>query len=441
MRKIFLFAAALLCSANLFADQLIGGINYSLDDEKLEATVVAKGQRYSGDVTIPATVEYDAKTYNVVEIGVIAFKDCVDMTSITLSEGLKTIGYGAFWNCDKLTTVAIPSTVTKISGSAFEDCNELAEFTLPNTVTDVGLFMFDGDNKLTQPVYNNTFFAYMPNSDVGDYTIPDGITTILARFKGCTELTSFTMPNSVEWMISSAFEDCDKLESVTLSENLYNIEASTFGGCIKLQSVTIPASVTEIGEFAFIACSELASVTLKEGLQKIGTGAFAGCAFTSITFPSTLQSIASDAFTDCNELTEVVLPEGLTSIREYAFEGCDKLHKVTLPSTLTELPYSFLNCSALDTMIVNMATPLDISADMFDGVNIASCKLFVPAGSVTQYTTADVWKDFDVQPISNIPTALDNTAADTKAIKRLVNGQLLIEKNGKIYNALGVEVK
>ena len=39
------------------------------------------------------------------------------------------------------------------------------------------------------------------------------------------------------------------------------------------------------------------------------------------------------------------------------------------------------------------------------------------------------------------PTALDNTAADTKATKRLVNGQLLIEKNGKTYNAQGSEVK
>ena len=39
------------------------------------------------------------------------------------------------------------------------------------------------------------------------------------------------------------------------------------------------------------------------------------------------------------------------------------------------------------------------------------------------------------------PTALDNTTADTKAVKRIVNGQLVIEKNGKFYNALGAEVK
>ena len=40
-----------------------------------------------------------------------------------------------------------------------------------------------------------------------------------------------------------------------------------------------------------------------------------------------------------------------------------------------------------------------------------------------------------------IATTLDNTAVDAKAVKRVVNGQLLIERDGKAFNALGVEVK
>ena len=604
MRKIFLFAAATLMAANLFADELINGINYSLDDATLEATVVAKDPLYSGAITVPATVEFDAKTYDVVEIGGSAFKDCVDLTSITLSEGLKSIGFDAFWNCDKLTTITIPSTVTKISPYAFEDCDELAEFTLPNTVTSVGYNIFSGSNKLTQPVYNNTFFAYMPKGYAGDYTIQDGITTIINyAFKGCTELTSVTMPNTVTTIGTSAFENCTKMTSVTLSEGLEIIEGA-FSNCIKLQSVTIPAGVTKINDYAFNGCSELASVTLQEGLLEIGIGSFAECALTSIsipasvtsmgsafvscplenitiapgnthydsrndcnaiietaenllvvgaknstipdgvvtigssafqgtdiasitlpasvdeiqahafkgctqltsftlpntvttvgddvfvgsgitepvynntifafmpptktgvytipagiqqiagnafqdcklltavTFPSSLQSVGFDAFWNCDELTEIVLPEGLTSIRGYAFENCDKLHKVTLPSTLTEIiHHAFVNSSALDTIIVKVADPLDISADVFGGVNTASCKLFVPAGSVAQYTTTAIWMSFDVQSIENLPTAVENTSADTKAIKRLVNGQLLIEKNGRTFNALGVEVK
>ena len=39
--------------------------------------------------------------------------------------------------------------------------------------------------------------------------------------------------------------------------------------------------------------------------------------------------------------------------------------------------------------------------------------------------------------IKDIATSIDNTADDTKAIKRIENGQLIIEKNGVRYNAMG----
>lgn len=39
------------------------------------------------------------------------------------------------------------------------------------------------------------------------------------------------------------------------------------------------------------------------------------------------------------------------------------------------------------------------------------------------------------------PTAIDNTASDTKAVKTIVNGQLLITRDGKTYNVLGTVVR
>jgi len=43
--------------------------------------------------------------------------------------------------------------------------------------------------------------------------------------------------------------------------------------------------------------------------------------------------------------------------------------------------------------------------------------------------------------IKGASTALDNTAVDTKAVKRIVDGQLLIERDGKFFNAVGAEVR
>jgi len=47
----------------------------------------------------------------------------------------------------------------------------------------------------------------------------------------------------------------------------------------------------------------------------------------------------------------------------------------------------------------------------------------------------------DIVLVMSGTTGIDNTAAETKAVKFYRNGQLVIEKNGKSYNALGAEVK
>ena len=51
------------------------------------------------------------------------------------------------------------------------------------------------------------------------------------------------------------------------------------------------------------------------------------------------------------------------------------------------------------------------------------------------------WVDEVLQSFSFDPTAVDNTAVEAKAVKRIVDGQLLIERDGKTYNAQGVEVR
>ena len=43
--------------------------------------------------------------------------------------------------------------------------------------------------------------------------------------------------------------------------------------------------------------------------------------------------------------------------------------------------------------------------------------------------------------IKGSATAISNTAVEAKAVKRIVNGQLLIEREGKTFNAIGAEVR
>lgn len=102
-------------------------------------------------------------------------------------------------------------------------------------------------------------------------------------FKGCSGLTSITIPNGVTQIDKNAFRDCTGLTSLTLPANIKRIGESAFYGCSGLTSLTIPDGVTKIGKYAFSNCSYLTSLTIPSSVNSLGDYAFKNC--------SSLQSV------------------------------------------------------------------------------------------------------------------------------------------------------
>ena len=87
----------------------------------LEVEVSASPQNISGALTIPTTVTDDGgNVFSVKSIGDNAFNSRGNLTSVTISEGITSIGEWAFEDCD-ISSVTIPSTVTSIGIGAFFD--------------------------------------------------------------------------------------------------------------------------------------------------------------------------------------------------------------------------------------------------------------------------------------------------------------------------------
>ena len=158
-----------------------------------------------------------------------------------------------------------------------------------------------------------------------------------SAFRGCTPLTSVTIPGSVAEVGSSAFwgcsnivsltiaagadktigdwafYSCSSLATLTLGEGITNIAESAFKNCKALTALAIPDSVEAIGDSAFSGCDMLATLTFGSGLKTIGAEAFDGCSslendVSGLYFPDSLESIGTDAFRMCNNLTKVSLP-------------------------------------------------------------------------------------------------------------------------------------
>jgi Flp pilus assembly protein protease CpaA len=282
--------------------------------------------------------------------------------SIIIGNSVTTIGSSAFSNCSSLTSVTIPNSVTTIGNGTFSDCSRLTSVTIPNSVTTIGSW----------------------------------------AFSGCNNLTSITIPNSVTTIKGAAFACCYRLTTIDVAVDnpnysavdgvLFNKNQTTLIQCpaVKSGAYTIPNSVTTIGSSAFACCSSLTSVTIPNSVTTIGSTAFVAClSLTSITIPDSVITIESSAFASCFSLTSITIPNSVMTIGDNAFAYC---------SSLAE--------------IINFnPTPIGIDADVFLNVNIPTCILKVPTGSLSAYRAADVWKDFlNIEEISVSIAETEHTA-------------------------------
>ena len=174
-----------------------------------------------------------------------------------------------------------------------------------------------------------------------DYTVLDDGTVVISKYIGSDE--EVTIPSTIDGKkVTSigdyAFKGCTSLTSVTIPDSVTSIGKSAFCDCTSLTSVTIPDSVTSIGDSAFEECLSLTSINIPDSVTSIGDDAFAYCeSLTSVTIPDSVTSIGYRTFGYCTSLTSVTIPNSVTSIGDYAFVGCESLTSVTIRNSVTSI--------------------------------------------------------------------------------------------------------
>ena len=371
----------------------IGDLYYNLDMQTKTAEVTYKLKFSSSNylgltiANIPASVEYNARTFSVTSLGDYAFFGCSGLTSLTIPNSVTSIGVEAFGDCTGLTAVAIPNSVTSIGRNAFYGCTGLTTITIPNGIVTI------------EP---GTFGEC---SNLASVTIPNSVTSIGDfAFYGCTGLTSITIPHGVTSIGEYAFHSCKGMTSITISNSVTSIGDFAFYGCTGLTSLTIPNSVTSIEGGAFANCTGLTAVAIPNSVTSIGRNAFVYCtSLSSIEIPNSVTSIGGGAFEYCTSLSSIEIPNSVTNIGGAAFRGCTGLNSITCEATIPPaMGYtSFGN---------------EVYYDVFRDVD-KSIPLYVPAGSVDAYKAADQWKEFtNILPIEEPVTDYTVTYLDKEAL-------------------------
>ena len=187
----------------------------------------ASAETYSGT----CGADGDNLTWQLTDDGILAISGEGKMDNYTL---LSTVPKPAPWNayCDSIKTVTVADGVTSIGIFAFENCTALVDVVLPEGVTSIGNGAFKDCESLTR--------IKLPNSieSIGNFT-----------FSNCKSLADINFPEGLKIIGSSAFEWCTALTEITLPESLMILDSSVFQYCTGIESVTFLSKTTEIFGF------------------------------------------------------------------------------------------------------------------------------------------------------------------------------------------------
>jgi hypothetical protein len=246
-------------------------------------------------VTLPNTIK---------GISAYAFKGCTALTSITIPNSVLSIQGEAFSGCTSLRTVTFGTDINcklnSIARLAFDGCTALettsakiySRGTNPPTIyantftentkskallrvtnysgykaadywkdfsriSNVGIYYFKVNGFYYDLTYmNGTRVAAVTNND-GNYNSYTGALTIpsTVEFDGTTY--------DVKSINTDAFRGCTGLTSITIPNSVSNIGTYVFYGCTALKTVKIGSDIrcklTSIGNYCFYGCTALAN--------------------------------------------------------------------------------------------------------------------------------------------------------------------------------------
>ena len=365
-----------------------------------------------------------------------------------IPDDVTSIEERAFYNYSGLTSINIPNSVTSIGNEAFNGCSGLRSVHISDLAAWCNISF---SNYYSNPL-SYAQHLYLNGTEVTDLVIPNSVTSIGDyAFYNCRGLTSVTIPNIVTSIGEQAFYNCS-LTSVSINsdaivsanrtenDNLNSIFGSqvkeyvvgddvtaigdyAFQGNTNLSMITLGNSVTSIGASAFYGCSSMNTLTIGNSVTSIGNKAFSGCSrLTSVTINSN-DIVSADRTENDNlnsifgsQVKEYIVGEDVTAIGQNAFRGNTNLTTVSVGKNIGSIgDNAFYGCSNLATFTCYAADIPTANSSVFEGIDLTTATLYVPASALEEYEETKPWRRFGtILPIDEnaVPTAIDTAAAD-----------------------------
>lgn len=329
------------------------------------------------------------------------FRNCTSLKTLTLPEGIESLGPGEFYNCTNLMRMPDLEPLKTVDGS--------------NTFTDDGT-----DHPTTGPIFENC-------SSLKELVFPDEMESWRmssgGMFKNCISLEYVNLPCNVGFIIEndcfsgcSVLTDIANLSEISCTSNSVRLGDKAFYNCTSLEYLVLPDCVTSLGmnsiptsiesfrvpfgvknlgyssstsfEDAFQDCTSIVDLTIPQDVtsttalknftnlkyltiegeeESFKTNLKDITSLESVWLPDSLKDIPKDMFNGCTSLTYIYLPYELERIGAQAFRKCTSLEAIDIPESVTQIGFGcFSDCSLLETVRLPEGIE-EVSDSLFNG--------------------------------------------------------------------------
>lgn len=300
-----------------------------------------------------------------------------NLTGITLSNNLQTIGKNAFFGRRSVRNFVFPNSLVTIGEGAFSDCVS-ANFYFNSSIKTIGK----------------------------------------SAFSNCESMQNITIPNSTTSLGEAAFQNCIGATVLSIGSGLKTINSNTFANCISLNRIDVPDNVLYIKDTVFDVCTSASAATIGSGCKEIGNGLFNGCKnLQNVVFAngSETSTIGNYTFNECRKLTSVTFSNTLYTIGDYTFKGCMELTEVVYPDSIYSIGIQqFYDNYSVKSITIGSGCRIIGGNDVIFRCTSYTCKavvppmlngslvfgegvdykIYVPSESVENYKAANGWSNY-----------------------------------------------
>jgi len=471
---------------------VVDGIAYLLNSKNQTAMVTKAA--YSGEIVIPAEISVDGQTYLVSNIGSKAFAGCKDLISVTLeAQTPPAIVSDAFQDCPNLSAIFVPCGCLEAYCSVWKDFVRWIQYeplpyklelTVNSTYAGSLLYRQEAstcDNHTIVEAIPNRYFRFLRWSDGvkdnprtfemnQDLAVEALFDFILVGNCGKENALTWTLdPETMTLNISGKGELTDNyfyypyIENLSIGNEVSVIGQNAFAGFPKLKNILLGSSVKVLEEAAFASCNSIETITCySRRPPTINTNALYGLTYSTIVYVP-VDYLDNYLMHDTWGLYEVT-PLGASNAEtsDIVVTPSDNKVEIVWPSVSDAVTYELVitdkDGNVICTLIFNANGQLTEIAFTAPARNHVPAQKQETGFSFTitgleSSTTYDLTIDakniegeiLDSQSLSfsttsgpqDIEDVHDENGTCTKILR---NGQVLIQRGGKLYSMQGQEL-